>query len=356
MNNTKILVALSGGVDSSVATKILLNQGYDVIAATFFVTGKEDSSKSKNTILKAKAVAKSLGIEHHIIDFTDAFEKFVISNYTSEYISGRTPNPCAICNATVKMPLLWEKAQELGCEKLATGHYVKIAIGEDGRQYFSRGIDKRKDQAYFLWNVSTDIVQNLVFPLGEMEKTEVRQLAQEMNLSSADSPESQEVCFIDNDKYMDFLRSRIPKDCEGFQPGSIIDSIGQEVGRHPGYLGYTIGQRKGLGGGHKKRIFVTEINAKNKTVRIGENASLLHSNLVLDNINFHSKEIPINKTVFVQIRSPHKAVPGKIIDVSLDNKLTIKLDIPTRAVTPGQSGVLFIDNLLIGGGRIISSS
>lgn len=356
MNKKRVLVALSGGVDSSTSAKLLLDQGYDVIAATFFVTALEENIKGKQTIEKAAKVAKDLGIEHHILDFSKEFEEFVISNFINEYTSGRTPNPCAICNATVKMPLLWEKAKELNCQHLATGHYVRLDKAEDGRKYFYRGVDRGKDQSYFLWKVPAEIVQNLIFPLGSMEKSKVREIAKKLDISSAQSKESQEVCFIDNDDYLDFLSTRLPKNHKGFQPGIILDQSNEKFGTHSGYLSYTIGQRKGLGGGNANRMFVTKIDAETQTISVGENSSLQHTKLTVDNINFHCPEIPLNKPIFVQIRSRHKAVSGIISEILPDNKLKIKLKQPARAVTPGQSGVFYIDDRLIGGGRIISSS
>ena len=356
MYKQKILLALSGGVDSSTTAKLLLNDGYEVIAATFFVNHPKNNLKTQQTIEKATQVAKKLGIQHHILDFSKEFENTVITDFINEYTSGRTPNPCSLCNATVKMPLLWKKAQELNCNKLATGHYVRIKKSEDGFQYCHRGLDNKKDQAYFLWRIPRDIIRHLLFPLGNMTKTEVRAIAKSMNLDSAESSESQEVCFIDNDNYLDFLQKKLPKNHSGFMHGDILDTNNKVVGSHSGYLSYTIGQRKGLGGGNSERIFVTKIDSKAKTIYVGNNSYLQHTNLTIDKINFHSENIPFNKPVFVQIRSGHTAVPGIIIEQPEEDKLNIKLLKPARAIAPGQSGVIFIDDRLIGGGRIIASS
>jgi tRNA-specific 2-thiouridylase len=353
----KILVALSGGVDSAVALALLLEQGYELMAVTlktFCYAEMESGPKSccaLEGIQSARAVAGQLGVPHLVWDVSEAFTREVINDFVGEYAAGRTPNRC---NATVKIPYLLARARELGCTHIATGHYARVETGSDGVPGLFRGRDQAKDQAYFLWEVPAGVLPHFLLPLGELTKEEVRRLADARGLPNARKPESQEICFVPDGDYVTFLRGHLPPDHPGFQPGAIIDRrSGSIVGPHTGFLAYTIGQRKGLGGGHGKRLFVVGLDPVRREVFVDTEEGLHGTRLVLDRVNSLLPAPPaIGSLVGVQIRHRARSLPGRLVAISEPQHWEIELDQPARAITPGQSGVLFLGDRLIAGGRI----
>lgn len=360
MNNQskkKVMVALSGGVDSSVAAYILKEQGHELFCVTLktFCYQKEPASKKAccglEGINAARAVAAQLGIGHTILDVSGDFQKDVIDDFVSEYASGRTPNPCVRCNATIKIPYLLEKARSFGCDYLATGHHAKVLETESGFA-ISRGADKKKDQAYFLWQVPPFVLERLLLPVGDYDKDELRKIALKNQLVTATREESQEICFVPDGDYVEFLKKFLPSDHAGFRPGKIISSDGKEIGKHDGYLGYTVGQRKGLGGGHKDRLYVTGIDASSGNVLAGKKDELLAKELKMIRLNCFVDDLSQFENLRVQIRHGSKEVDCSIVRQT-EKEIVLSLMQSAYAVSPGQSAVLFNEERLLAGGVIV---
>ena len=356
-----VLVALSGGVDSSVAASLLLEAGHTVVSATLKtfcyndVQGGPKSCCGLEGITTARAVAGSLGIQHFVFDVSDRFQSEVIDDFVGEYAAGRTPNPCVRCNATVKIPDLLDRAKRLGCDSIATGHYARLAQTPDGIGLF-RARDRAKDQAYFLWEVPFTILNNLYFPLGDLTKTEVRELARQRGLISAEKPESQEICFVPDGDYMGFVRRRLPPDHPARISGPILDTAGRALGTHDGFLEFTVGQRKGLGGGHGRKLYVTSIDPIRRAVIAGELGDLDATSLVIDRVNSLAQTPGPDTPVTVMIRHRARPIPGFVRETTSAGTWRLELGEPARAVTPGQSAVIFSpepENRVLAGGRII---
>lgn len=352
-----ILVALSGGVDSTVAALLLREQGHQVLAATLKtfcygdLPGGPKSCCGLEGLSMARSVAAALGVAHTIYDVTDRFKTEVIDDFVREYADGRTPNPCVICNATVKIPDLWERAARLGCDAIATGHYARTVHTPAGTR-LRRGRDLAKDQSYFLWSIPASVLDRLWLPLGELTKDEVRDIAARHRLENARKPESQEICFIPDNDYPSFLRRFLPENHPGFQPGALVDSRGATVGRHQGYLSYTIGQRKGLGGGHGRRLFVIGIDPVLRQVMVGEEPELVRHTLRIRGVNILAPEaIALGKIFLVQIRHRARPVPATLTHTT-DEYWDLRFLEPARSVTPGQSAVVYDDDMVVAGGRI----
>ncbi len=352
-----ILLALSGGVDSSVAAALLLEQGHSVMAVTLKtfcyseVFGGPKSCCGLEGISIARSVAASLKIPHFVYDVSDRFKTEVIDDFVSEYASGRTPNPCVRCNATVKIPDLLKRASTLGCEAVATGHYARITRESDGFG-LRRGRDGKKDQAYFLWEIPPGVLEKLLLPLGDLEKPEVRNLARKYNLPTAEKPESQEICFVPNGDYVSFLKGLLPADHPGFKRGEIVNSSREILGKHDGYIGFTVGQRKGLGGGHGRRLFVKTILHESRRVVVGKEDELLSREIRVNKINLLVPFEKFDGSLEIQIRHRARPIKARLKEKSHETWL-FELDTEARAITPGQSAVFFRDDRVLGGGRII---
>ena len=357
-NNKRVLLGMSGGVDSSVAGYLLREQGYDVIGVTMKVwpqdciSRAEDKCCGPQAVADARAVAHSLGIPHYVVDEADQFERTVIDYFTSEYQAGRTPNPCVMCNEKLKFGNLWGKAEALGCDFIATGHYAIIEHHRD-RAVLRKGIDPRKDQSYFLFSLRQPQLRRALTPLGTMRKPEIRKIARSLGLKVADKIDSQEICFVPGHDYKAFLRSHLGEN--EFHRGEIYDVEGNFVGEHDGIELFTIGQRKGLPGGSAKPRYVVDLDAETKRVIVGDVEDLVCDEFEIDRTNWIARELPDEDVdATVKIRYSHPGTPATV--TSLENhRARIRLHEPQRAVTPGQAAVIYDGDVVIGGGWICRS-
>jgi len=355
----KVLLAMSGGVDSSVAAFLLQQAGYEVVGITLKMWsyektygGKKNTHSDSNFIRDAEELAKKLNMEHHVVDIQEEFENTIIQNFVNEYFAGRTPNPCVLCNPAIKFGTLIHYAAQLGCEKVATGHYLRLK-NENGRYFVSRGKDLTKDQSYVLWKMSQEQLSRCLFPLGEFTKGEVKTLAQSYGIASiAEKKESYDVCFIPNGDYRSFLQMRCPDVCEGLRGGTICDKNGKWLGKHRGYPFYTIGQRKGLEVAVGHPIYVTQLDSENNKVVLGEKEDLLSQTLWLSEVNVSKYEIlPENYSVLVRIR--YKDAGAMATITREKEKWRCDFEKPVSAVTPGQSAVFYEGDDVVGGGIIV---
>ena len=354
---SRVLVAMSGGVDSSVAAAILVEDGHDVVGVTMKTFCYSETPSNGKTccgldgIADARRVAAGLGIPHYVFDVEEDFTRDVIDDFVREYARGRTPNPCVRCNSNTKFRDLMVRGRALGCEQIASGHYVRIEHTE-GRSKLLRGLDQTKDQSYFLWGLPAGLLPQLLFPVGELTKNKVRAHAQDLGLATADKPESQEICFVPTGDYRDLLRKQLESH-PALEPGQIVRRDGQVVGGHTGYAGFTVGQRKGLGGGFKEPMFVLEILPDAREVVVGTQDELYQDTVVVEELNWLATPPHIGTDILVQLR--YRAVPTLARVKALDDKLVLALSEPRAAVTPGQSAVIFEGDRMIGGGRIIKA-
>ena len=354
-NRKRILLGMSGGVDSSVAGYLLREQGYDVIGVTMKVwpqdciSRAEDKCCGPQAVADARAVAHSLGIPHYLVDEADQFERTVIDYFTSEYQAGRTPNPCVMCNEKLKFGNLWGKAEALGCDFIATGHYAIIEHHRD-RAVLRKGIDPRKDQSYFLFSLRQPQLRRALTPLGTMRKPDIRKIARSLGLKVAEKIDSQEICFVPGNDYKAFLRSHLGEN--EFHRGEIYDVEGNFVGEHDGIELFTIGQRKGLPGGSAKPRYVVDLDAETNRVIVGDVEDLVCDEFEIDRTNWIARELPDEDVdATVKIRYSHPGTPATV--TSLENhRARICLHEPQRAVTPGQAAVIYDGDVVIGGGWI----
>jgi len=354
-NRKRVLLGMSGGVDSSVAGYLLREQGYDVIGVTMKVwpqdciSRTEDKCCGPQAVADARAVAHSLGIPHYVVDEADQFERTVIDYFTSEYQAGRTPNPCVMCNEKLKFGNLWGKAEALGCDFIATGHYAIIEHHRD-RAVLRKGIDPRKDQSYFLFSLRQPQLRRALTPLGTMRKPEIRKIARSLGLKVADKIDSQEICFVPGNDYKAFLRSHLGEN--EFHRGEIYDVEGNFVGEHDGIELFTIGQRKGLPGGSAKPRYVVDLDAETNRVIVGDVEDLVCDEFEIDRTNWIARELPDEDVdATVKIRYSHPGTPATV--TSLENhRARIRLHEPQRAITPGQAAVIYDGDVIIGGGWI----
>ena len=357
-----MIVAMSGGVDSSVAAALLHKQGYEVIGITMKTWGfmevggapkHESGCCSLDAIFDAKNVATSFGIHHYTVDFTKSFEDAVIDNFVDEYLHGRTPNPCVICNRKIKWEELLKKADSLDAKYVATGHYAMVYHNPNTDRFTLKySHDQKKDQTYALWGLTQESLSRTIFPLGEYTKEEVRKLAEEFGLKTASKPDSQEICFVADDNYERFLRERIPDVINDVKGGEFIYH-GKKVGRHKGIPFYTVGQRRGLGIAMGKPVYVKSIDAESNIVEIGDKDELDGSICSAGEINYVSKSLlSKGEIVFGKIRYSDKASQAEVIEAD-NEKIKIKFLEKKSAITPGQSLVLYDEQGYVLAGGII---
>jgi len=353
---TRVIAAMSGGVDSAVCAALLVEAGYEVIGVTMRLghhdsaepTGERPSCCGEEGIFDARRVAHQLGIPFYPVNYERAFAKSVVDYFLNEYLHGRTPNPCLLCNQELKFGRLLELADELGAEYVATGHYARV-VQRRGRFALLRGRDPHKDQSYVLFPITPSQLARTLFPIGEMTKSEVRAYARQRSLANADKAESQEICFIPDDNYRRFLKERLG---DVIEPGPIVNREGKVLGQHDGTPFYTVGQRKGLRLASPQPLYVTEIRAKEKTLVVGNDDDLYATTFRAERVNWVSiepPEEPIRATV--QVRYRDTGAPATVIPLE-GNRVEVRFDAPRRAITPGQAAVFYDGETLLGGGWI----
>ncbi len=344
---TKVLVGMSGGVDSSVSAYLLKKDGYEVVGATMFLHSSLENEENKKMIHDAKSVAEKLGIEHHVLDFSKEFSQNIVGNFLSEYKNARTPNPCIICNEKMKFGVMLDAAQNLGCDKIATGHYARI-IEENGRFFLKKSESAVKDQTYFLYRLNQHQLAHAIFPLEGLEKDTVRQIASELGLSVAEKKDSQEICFIPDDDYVAFLKEHGVTGT----PGDFCLETGEVIGQHGGLERYTIGQRKGLGIAWAHPLYVKHLSVLENKVILCANDGLFTSYLTASDTSY----IPFDSLqgeMEVVARVRYRTAGAKAIIRPLPgNRVECIFSEPQRAVTPGQSVVFYDGDTVIGGGFI----
>lgn len=352
----RAIIAMSGGVDSSVAAYLMKQQGYDVIGITLKLHATENSYDelsccTQKDIEDAKAVCDMLGIEHRVVDFESDFKKHVIDRFVQSYIDGGTPNPCIDCNRFIKFSQLIEIAKSEGYDFVVTGHYARVAFNkESGRYLLKKGLDESKDQSYVLYSLTQDTLSMLKLPLGEMSKDKVREIADSISLVNADKKDSQDICFVQDGKYADFISQYTGRK---FEEGNFVDLHGNILGTHKGIIRYTIGQRKGLNLSLPQPMYVCDKNVDTNTVTLCLNDELFSTQLIADDVNLISvKEINEPIRVQAKIRYKHTQADATLYRVD-DSKIKLVFDTPQRAITKGQAVVMYIGDTVFGGATII---
>lgn len=354
---------MSGGIDSSLAAVMLHEQGYEVIGMTMKTWDYASSGSSKketgccslDSINDARSIAVNLGFPHYILDIREEFGDYVINHFTSEYLDGRTPNPCVLCNTHIKWDALLKRADNLGCDFIATGHYAKVR-NENNRFVISKGIDDKKDQSYALWGVSQKSLARTILPLGDLYKTQIKQMARERGfIDLVNKSESYEICFIPDNDYRSFLKRRVTGLEEQVAGGNFVLEDGTVVGKHLGYPFYTIGQRKGLGVAFGHPVFVTEIRKEKNEVVLGLDEDLLRNGMFVQQLNMMKYENLHHKTVetTTKIRYNDDGTPAQITQEG--NTMKVIFHDSVKAITPGQAAVFYEGEDVIGGGWIMSS-
>jgi len=366
--NTTVVVGMSGGVDSSVAAALLVEQGYNVIGITIKtfnyddVGGNDDNDKSccsLDGINDARMVAAKLGFPHYVLDFSETFGAQVIDNFVEEYLNGRTPNPCVICNRKIKWEEMIRKSTKLGADFIATGHYARVRKDDATHRYvIVRGKDTHKDQSYALWGLTQDSLRKTMFPLSELTKPESRAIAERFGLRTAAKGESYEICFVTDNNYERFLKHRLPELEKSVEGGDIVmdDKV---IGKHHGFPFYTVGQRKGIGVALPEPIYVTSIDHKENVITVGRENELLHTTLVATKLNLIKYDnLRSGKRLNVKIRYKDTDEAALVTQVEGNGDgegiAKVKFDAPKRAITPGQSVVFYEEDDVVGGAIIDS--
>ena len=357
--SSRVIVALSGGVDSSVALLKVLGAGYEAVGVTMKlweyhdVGGRligESSCCPIEGINDARDVCISLGVPHYTLDFQDVFRTTVVDDFVDEYLKGRTPNPCVRCNSYVKWGALLDQADRLDAEKIATGHYARIETGPDGQPRLLKGVDARKDQSYVLWGIPRQTLARTLLPLGGMTKDQVRQAARDHGLATAEAPESQEICFVTDNDYRRFLNEYANGRLAEIGEGEIVDETGRLVGRHSGYVYFTIGQRRGLGIAHREPLYVKSLDPAGNRITVAPRSALLGSVCEVGNLNW-LVDPPANPLhVHARVRYNSTGAPARLIPAG--GTLRLEFEEPQLAITPGQSAVFYDGDVLMGGGVI----
>lgn len=361
--NGRVLVAMSGGIDSTVTAMLMHQQGYEVVGITMKTWDYANSGGSKketgccslDSINDAREVAVTMGFHHFIVDIRETFGDYVIDNFVDEYLAGRTPNPCVLCNTHIKWRALLKKADALGCEFIATGHYAKIKH-ENDRYFIQKSVDDHKDQSYVLWGLDQECLSRSLFPLGGMKKPEVRQLAADLGYEElSKKAESFEICFVPDNDYRGFLKRRVPDLQERVQGGDFVNTSGEVIGKHQGYPFYTIGQRKGLGMAFGQPMFVTEIKPDTNTVVLGTIGELIKNGMQVGQVITQKYEtIPANLEAETKIRYND---PGTMSTLNqIGDQVAVDFLANVRGVAPGQSAVFYEGDDLVGGGIIYRGS
>lgn len=355
----KVMIGMSGGVDSSVAALRLQQEGYDVTGVTLKLFGDEDIIQAPDAtrtccalrdVEDARSVAYRLGFEHLVFNFKDAFRSHVMQPFCDSYLRGETPNPCIDCNRHIKFDAMLRRAEALGYDYIATGHYaVRRQDPATGRYLLCRPKDRSKDQTYVLYNLTQHQLAHTLFPLGDLEKVQVRQMAEAAGLVNSHKPDSQDICFVQNGTYADFIETHTGKH---YPEGNFVDKDGNVLGKHKGIIRYTIGQRKGLGIALSKPMFVCEIRPETNTVVLGDNEDLFTTTLTVKDINLISvPEIKEPKKYKVKVRYRQQEEPATVQQLDKDT-LKIMFDTPQRAITKGQAAVIYDGDTVVGGGVI----
>jgi tRNA-specific 2-thiouridylase len=360
----RVLVAMSGGIDSSLAAVLLHEEGYEVIGMTMKTwdyassggSKKETGCCSLDSINDARDVAVGLGFPHYILDIREEFGDYVINHFTGEYLEGRTPNPCVLCNTHIKWDALLRRADKLGCEFIATGHYANIRE-EAGRYVISKGLDENKDQSYALWGISQASLSRTIFPLGHLRKTEIREMAAERGfMALVNKSESYEICFVPDNDYRGFLKRRVPELEAQVAGGEFVLEDGTVVGHHEGYPFYTIGQRKGLGLALGFPVFVTEIQKEKNRVVLGRDHELTRDGMWVSKLNMVKYADLVGKPTETvsKVRYKHPGTPARI-EQTPDGRMQVLFHEGVNAIAPGQAAVFYEGNDVIGGGWITKS-